>query len=48
MVEFCFDFGTNWHFLLILEAVGPPGEEPAQPEVVKFHGEAPGQYPEHY
>ena len=43
-MHYHFDFGDDWHFSIILEAVNPPNLKIKGPTILKSHGEAPLQY----
>lgn len=40
-----YDFGDNWHFGVLLEAIEPPGVKIKAPRILEKHGQAPEQYP---
>jgi hypothetical protein len=42
-MEFRYDFGDDWRFRVILEAIEPSSHE-AKPRVLEKHGAAPEQY----
>jgi Plasmid pRiA4b ORF-3-like protein len=44
-VTFLFDFGDNWEFLLVVEAIDTEGKPLAKPKVIKREGKSPEQYP---
>ncbi len=41
---FNFDFGDNWEFMMLLEAINPPNSEQKNAEIIDSHGMAPSQY----
>lgn len=43
-VTFLFDFGDNWEFLLVVEAIDTKDKPLAKPKVIKSEGTAPKQY----
>ena len=43
-MTFWFDFGDNWKFQLLLEAINPPEQKIKQPQLLEGSGEAPKQY----
>ncbi|SJM89858.1 conserved hypothetical protein [Crenothrix polyspora] len=43
-LTFLFDFGDNWEFLLVVEAIDTEGKPLAKPKVIKSEGTAPKQY----
>jgi hypothetical protein len=46
-LTFLFDFGDNWEFLLVVEAIDAEGKPLAKPKVIKSEGKAPEQYPDY-
>jgi hypothetical protein len=42
---YLFDFGSEWHFKVFVEAVLPHAEEPQEPRLIASVGENPEQYP---
>ena len=43
-MEYVFDFGDNWRFDVLLEAIDPPKPEMKDAEIIESHGKAPKQY----
>lgn len=43
-MEYIFDFGDNWRFDVLLEAIDPPKPEMKKAEIIESHGKAPKQY----
>lgn len=41
---FNFDFGDDWEFAVLLEAINPPDKKIKKPKLLESHGEAPPQY----
>jgi hypothetical protein len=46
-VTFLFDFGDNWEFLLVVEAIDTEGAPSAKPKIIKREGTPPKQYPDY-
>ncbi len=44
---FNFDFGDDWEFALLLEAINPPDKTLKKPKLLESHGTAPEQYPDY-
>ncbi len=45
-VLFRFDFGDDWHFDMILEAINPPDKRQKISKILEKYGEPPRQYPD--
>lgn len=45
-LTYVFDFGDNWEFKLLLEAVHPVDETLKAPKLLEMHGTPPRQYPD--
>jgi hypothetical protein len=43
-MAYVFDFGDNWQFDILLEAIDPPKPEMERAEIIESHGKAPEQY----
>lgn len=43
-MEYVFDFGDNWRFDVLLEAIDPPNPQMKTAEIIESHGRAPDQY----
>ncbi len=43
-MEYIFDFGDNWQFDILLEAIDPPNPKVKEAKIIESHGKAPKQY----
>jgi len=43
-MEYVFDFGDDWRFDVLLEAIDPPNPKMKSAEIIESHGNAPEQY----
>jgi hypothetical protein len=43
-MKYIFDFGDNWQFDILLEAIDPPNPKVKEARVIESHGKAPNQY----
>jgi len=43
-MKYVFDFGDNWRFDILLEAIDPPQPKLKRPAIIASHGKAPPQY----
>ena len=41
---YVFDFGDDWRFNVLLEAIDPPDSQLKKAEIIESHGKAPEQY----
>jgi len=43
-MKYIFDFGDNWQFDILLEAIDPPNPKVKEAKIIESHGKAPRQY----
>ena len=43
-MKYIFDFGDNWEFDILLEAIDPPNPKVKEAKIIESHGKAPRQY----
>ncbi len=43
-MKYLFDFGDNWQFDILLEAIDPPNPQVKEAKIIESHGKAPRQY----